>query len=84
MPLSVLAGMAEKKASNAASPPAEAPIPTMGKYGSGETSWSAVASAVVVGPDSTIPDGASTGSSGGVTAGSFGGDFLLLFIVFLL
>ena len=31
MPLSVSAGMPEKKASNAASPPADAPMPTMGK-----------------------------------------------------
>ncbi len=31
MPGSTSAGMAEKKASKAASPPAEAPMPTMGK-----------------------------------------------------
>src|SRR5260221_2371334 len=33
MPGSPLAGIAEKKASNAASPPADAPMPTMGKFG---------------------------------------------------
>src|SRR5262245_25078243 len=31
MPLSVFGGIAEKKASKAAKPPADAPIPTMGK-----------------------------------------------------
>ena len=31
MPLAVSVGIAEKKASNAANPPAEAPMPTMGK-----------------------------------------------------
>ncbi len=35
MPGSTSAGMAEKKASKAASPPAEAPMPTMGKPFSG-------------------------------------------------
>ncbi|MFA6110799.1 MAG: hypothetical protein WDA75_18725, partial [Candidatus Latescibacterota bacterium] len=33
IPVWPLSGMAEKKASNAANPPAEAPMPTMGKPG---------------------------------------------------
>ncbi|HWR24954.1 MAG TPA: hypothetical protein VN278_01860 [Methanosarcina sp.] len=35
IPGSVSGGIAEKKASNAASPPADAPIPTMGKFSFG-------------------------------------------------
>jgi hypothetical protein len=35
MPLSVSAGMPEKKASKAANPPADAPMPTMGKIAFG-------------------------------------------------
>jgi hypothetical protein len=41
MPGSTSAGMAEKKASNAASPPAEAPTPTTGKGANGAAAVSA-------------------------------------------
>jgi hypothetical protein len=47
MPHPVSVGMAEKKASNAANPPADAPIPTMGNPADGDGSrcapWSAAA-----------------------------------------
>src|SRR5262245_9619767 len=57
MPASVFGGMAEKNASNAARPPAEAPMPTMGKPPVG--GGLAASSALSLGPEAlTLRSGA--------------------------
>ena len=48
MPGSLSAGMVEKKASNAASPPAEAPMPTMGNSGLGRSVGDSTSSGLTV------------------------------------
>jgi hypothetical protein len=67
--------MAEKKASNAASPPADAPIPTMGKPFS---AWLKVSAAAGVSTD------ASGGASSDLWIACFMGTVFFFFIRFLL
>jgi hypothetical protein len=62
MPLSESVGMPEKKASNAAKPPADAPMPTTGKLDFGRTSKPGSAAGSAVGEDFT---GTSRSSSSG-------------------
>ena len=63
MPLSVSAGMAEKKASNAASPPADAPMPTTGNPEPGFAAVNPSAADGVSSPGSRIFHGASSPES---------------------
>lgn len=58
MPVSVVGGMASKKASNAAKPPAEAPMPTMGTLRG--TGWSSVTDSGLGSTSPTSPTSPST------------------------
>ena len=83
MPGSVAAGMPEKNASNAASPPAEAPMPTMGNPSS---AWLSVS--VSVGVSMDLSGGVETAASGGASSdlgiACFMGTVFFFFIRFLL
>src|SRR5262245_11056966 len=73
IPLSVFGGMAEKNASNAARPPAEAPMPTMGKPLAG--GWLAAASALSLRPEASTLCGGDDGPAGARAVRTFFFDF---------